>query len=256
MTLVGAFFRRDLRLALSRPGGFLLDAISAFLAPMVMYFLGRSANATSHLFPFVMAGLLALRLHAIIIRTTENVSRELITGTFELIASSSWPDAVTATAILGFEVARALALTVAMYAVSIVVLGAPGPSHMSAIAALPLGLFFGVFVFAGLALLIVGLVMVVRLSRALSGLFSIVLPIIAGAYFPVGLLPSPIDSIVGALPFRRVTDLLRNAVLNRPLNAGGVPVLAAETVLLLGGGLLVYRWGLSYARRHGTLGTE
>jgi hypothetical protein len=77
----------------------------------------------------------------------------------------------------------------------------------------------------------------------------------AGAYFAVGTLPRPLNSILDVLPFGRCVDLIRERLRYDRFPLGTDAILAIPALFLIGG-LLIARAGVEWARRVNALGLE
>jgi ABC-type polysaccharide/polyol phosphate export permease len=256
MRLILALMRRDLRIARSHRGALVVDLVSVSASAAVFYFIGESVRGKTEFFAFAAAGLVVLRLHTAIPMMLEATRLEIGSGTFELLASSRWRITTVATGLVAFELARAVALAVAMLVIGVTVFGAPAPHTPAGVMAVAAGLAGGVLVFGGLAFLIGGLLMVMQRARALASLSGMVMPLLAGAYFPVRTLPAPLEGIATALPFRRVVDVTRDGLLDHGAAPGTIALLVAQAVLLGACGLLAFAAGVRHAMTAGTLSTD
>jgi ABC-2 type transport system permease protein len=110
----------------------------------------------------------------------------------------------------------------------------------------------------GVAFLMASLFLVIEDAFAVQMLFSrFVLLTLAGATYPVSMLPGPLQLVARALPFTWLYELEREAFLRAaPLSElrDGLIVLAAMVALLWVAALVGFYWMLGRARRTGRLG--
>ncbi len=107
----------------------------------------------------------------------------------------------------------------------------------------------------GLGLASAGVVLVSKEGEPVSWAFGTLSALAGGVYFPVDLLPSWLEPVSRALPTTHVLAVVRSTV-SDGARASGSPmlVLALSAFAAAACGALVLRWGLSRARRLGTLG--
>lgn len=110
--------------------------------------------------------------------------------------------------------------------------------------------------FVGVALLTASLVIVTERGNPIGWFVRAASMILAGVFYPVALLPGPLEALAQALPLTHALEALRRSLL---LGEGvadlWVPltVLAAMTAVLIPTGLLACRLGLRLARTDGRL---
>jgi hypothetical protein len=127
--------------------------------------------------------------------------------------------------------------------------------HLSLVtlAGVLVGLAGAAVVTLGLAAGLIGLYLVVRLGLALSALATIAVPLLAGAYFPIGELPQPLHALATVLPFDDAVDVVRHALMRGEIELAPLARLAAGAAIVLPLGFWAMHLGARHSRRAGTL---
>jgi ABC-type polysaccharide/polyol phosphate export permease len=254
--VIGAFVRRDWRIARTHPAPFLIDLAAVFAAAASFYYLGRYVEATRRgedFFAFAIAGLAVLRLHGALPRVLLSTTAELASGSLELVLSSRVRTGVVLAGATAFELLRGLALAVIFVVLAGTLFGAPIDLEPAGVAAVAVGLVGATVLFAGLAVAAIGVITVIRRGAAIGSLTTVALPLLAGAYFPVDSLPQPLEALADALPFRLAVDVIREGLLDGTLDlAKSAALLAAAAVELLLAGAFANA-AVERARRSGAL---
>ncbi|WP_210491630.1 ABC transporter permease [Patulibacter sp. SYSU D01012] len=257
MTVVLSAIRRDLRLALLRPTGLVLDALGIVVGVALIFFIGRFVGSGSNgvpYFAYAATGLPVLRMHGAVGRVLAALGIGTVSGTFEHAVSSPAPVPVVVLAELAFELLRAAVIALLLLAVA-ALYGAPFALSVGGAVGVLLGIVGAAGVFAALGALVIGLVQVVREASSVVALTALVLPVLAGAYFPLSTLPAPIEAVATVLPFRLPVDLLRAGLVDGTLDVGAAALLAASLAVALPLGLAAAAAGVAHARRRGALGS-
>ncbi len=180
-----------------------------------------------------------------------SVRREQLQGTLEQLLASRGPSAALVALSGAGDVLASCAGGAALVAVCSKVVG------LSVDISAPLVLAVALYVIAmcGLGLASAGIVLVSKEGEPVSWVFGTLSALAGGVYFPVDLLPSWLEPVSRALPTTHVLAVVRSAV-SDGARASGSPmlVLALSAFAAAACGALVLRWGLSRARRLGTLG--
>src|SRR5207237_1357587 len=118
--------------------------------------------------------------------------------------------------------------------VAVAVFGAPASSAPAGLLAVAFGLLVAVVLFFGLAALTAAALLVIRQAGALTTLGSMAMPLVAGAYFPIGSLPQPLEAISAVLPFRAAVELIRGGLLHGSFLTAPAVELCARTPVFVG----------------------
>jgi ABC-type uncharacterized transport system permease subunit len=250
---VAAFMRRDVRVEATYRAPYLLDVLAVAAGVGVFYYLAEFASDGGDLFPFVVAGLAVLRVNAALPRIINRFEGEVALGSLVHLLGSRLSAAVVMIGEAMFELIRGVAL-----GLGLVLLGAgliEPELHLGpvAVAGVLIGLAGAAVVTLGLAAGIVGAYLVVRLGMALSALATIAVPLIAGAYFPIDVLPQPLHAVATVLPFDDAVDVIRGALLRGEIELAPLARLGAGAAIMLPLGFWAMHRGVLHSRRTGTL---
>jgi ABC-2 type transport system permease protein len=260
--LAPAFVRRDWRIARSYRLQFLLDLAVLPLTLALFFFLSElvdpsrlpaDADLSKGYFSYAAVGLVMLRMvQTALTSFTTKLRTEQVSGTFEtLLASPVSPSAV----VLGsaaFELLRALFGGAAMLLVASL-FGVRLEVGTGSLISLVLGLPALLMTFASVGVLVAAFAVVVKQVTALIGMVTAALGLLAGAYFPIDLLPGALRTVANLLPFTWGVDVLRAALLRGELASGRLAALVGFAVVSLPVSLWVFRLSVDRARLGGTL---
>ena len=255
LTTLAAFVRRDWRIAMTYRVPYVFDILAVIATVALFYYLAQYARPgdPDKFFAFLAAGLAVVRINTAMVHIVQQAEVELAAGSLSYLLSSRLRPATVLVGIASFPVLRALVFAVCTILLAIgfeegrMILKAVSP------AAVLLGLIGSAVVFLGLAAGTLGAYLIVRLGPGLSGLISITLPLLAGAYFPVGELPKPLRAVAHVLPFDDAVELLRDGLLHGQIHSAPIVGLVAGLVLVLPLGFALLHVGARYSRRAGTL---
>lgn len=262
---VGALARRDLLIELTYQFQFGLRIFGIFSALIIYFFLGQLIGETSALeayeggyFGFVLVGLIVLNFSQVSVRTFGSSIREAQgNGAFEILLAT--PTSLTVLMLGTFMVPLLFAsIDVGLYALlGWLLMGLSFPLDGVLISALLLVLTVGSFMAIGLFS-----AAVIVLTKRGDPFASIVLQltlILAGALFPVTLLPDWAQALSRAVPAFYGLSGIRDVLL---ADAGlfdvidEILVISAFNAVLLPLGLLALSRAVRLARVTGTLGNR
>jgi ABC-2 type transport system permease protein len=259
---LGAFVRRDWKIARSYRLQFLLDVFAIPLALGMFYFLSRLIDAgrlPSHAdlsqgyFAFAAVGLAVLRMAQTALNTfSARLRSEQTTGTFETLLSSPVSSSVVVLGSAAFDLLRAtlggvVTLMVAMLFGLRLQLGA------GTVLSVLIGLPALIATFAAVGVVVAAFAVVFKQVTALLGLVTSVLALLAGVYFPVEILPGPLQTLSNLLPFTWGIDVLRAGLLRGELVGSRLGLLVGFAVVALPLALWLFGLAVDLARRQGTL---
>jgi ABC-2 type transport system permease protein len=255
-----AVVMRDYRLMTSYRFRFVSTLFGAFFSLTLFYYISRLVTVDAFSSPnayyaFAVTGLITLQLLNSTLQTPPgSLRQELVAGTFERIVTSPFGPVGTALAMMVFPFLFALALALVMLAFSGLIFGVS--YHWSTVPlVLPLS-GLGAVAFAAFGVVLLALVLVAK--QILAGTTFIVagISLIAGLYFPVALLPDWIEWTSEVQPFTPSVDLLRWALIGRPLqDPAWLDLLRVVgfTAVLLPLAVLLLRKAVRVSQRRGTI---
>lgn len=254
-----AFYKRDWQLALTYRFGFFGAILRIFAGLLPFFFIGKmvpGAAAEGNYFRFVLLGIsLSGFTGAALSGFKQMIAFEQGHGTLEALLAT--PTSLRAMA-LGrtlWSLTSVTAQTAAVLLIGSLVFHAD-LSQANWAAVLPVMALTG-GVFLGLGMILAGFFLIFKESGPLEFLFGGGSRFLAGVYFPVGILPVPLQTLSRALPLTYALTAVRKAVAEgASLSALGreVGILALFSALFLPAGWFFFRWALGESRRRGTLG--
>ncbi len=260
---LAAFLRRDWRIARSYRLQFALDVVIAPLSLALFFFLSRlvdpgrlpnDVDLAQGYFSYAAVGVVVLRMvQTALTSFATKLSTEQTTGTFETLLAEPVSPTIVVLGTASFELLRALATGAATLLVA-TLFGLRFELGLGSLVGLVVGLPSLVATFAAVGVMLGAFAVVVKQVTALLGLAVAVLGLLAGAYFPIELLPAPLRIVAEVLPFTWGIDVLRAALLRGDLAGDRLALLAGFALVALPLSLWLFRRSLDRARRDGTLG--
>jgi ABC-2 type transport system permease protein len=254
--VIAESLRRDWAIALTHRLPFGFDVLSVLVGTGLFYYLGKFASpgeGGAAFFAFAVAGISILRLNGALPRAVYRTSQDLSEGTLELLLDQRRPVSLVLFGEAVFDLLRALVLAVVSIVIATALFGAPMEFTPAGCLGVAVGLAGAAAVFTGLALIAIALLLALREGGALAALTTMLVPVLAGAYFPLGTLPQPLEAIARALPFGAAVDTMRAGMLDGRLDVGAALRMLAGAAVLLAAGVLLVRWATERGRRAGTL---
>jgi ABC-2 type transport system permease protein len=108
--------------------------------------------------------------------------------------------------------------------------------------------------FTSLGVAVAAFTIVFKRGTMLLALVVTALALLGGVYFPIEVLPNPLEWVASALPFTWGLDVFRASLLGGAVDAAQLVGLFASSILLLPLALLVFSAAVTRVRRTGTLG--
>lgn len=260
---IAAFLRRDWRIARSYRLQFGLDVAIAPLSLALFFFLSRlvdpgrlpdDVDLAQGYFSYAALGVVVLRMvQTALTSFATKLSTEQTTGTFETLLAVPISPSVVVLGTASFELLRALATGAATLLVA-ALFGLRFEVGLGSLVGLVVGLPALVATFAAVGVTLGAFAVVVKQVTALLGLAVAALGLLAGAYFPIDLLPGPLRVVANLLPFTWGIDVLRAALLRGELDADRLALLTGFAVVALPLSLWLFARSLDRARRAGTIG--
>ncbi len=262
-TLRGSFLR-DARIQLGYPGALVMGALAALFSPLLFYFLARFVGNGveddlgrygGSYFAFVLVGLVVTTFLTVTVATFGRALRQSqLLGVLEALVQTP---ARTGSILLGSSLWPYLwAAVQAVVLVVIAVLLMGVQLDVNVLGTLVAGLLL-LAALAAIGLMISAVVLSTKRGEAVTLAVSTGAMLLGGLYYPISVLPQPLESIAEALPIWHGTEALRLAL----LRGEGVDGLAADlwpvalfTVIALPLSLWMVERAVELCRQRGTLG--
>lgn len=256
MRFVSAAIVRDWRIALTRGPALTIDIVAVLVSAIVFFYLAEYVDHGEDYFAFVLAGLPILRIHTAVPRVLALTTGRIADGSLEIVVSGRSRAWVVMLGDAAFELLRGVVLSVLLLVFAIGVLGADVTLTAAGLVAIAVGLIGSAAVLLGLTIGLTAMLMVLREAGAASSLSGVFLPILGGVYFPLSVLPAPLEALVEVLPFHWPVDVLRAGLTEGrfPVTDALVSVVAAAVTIGVGAALAAPAVGR--ARRGGRLALE
>lgn len=257
-----AFIRRDFITAMSYRLPFVMDTLSSIVQLVMFFFLGEIVDRGdlgagrglgSGYFSFVVIGLVMTRIiDRALISFSSRLRTEQTVGTFEaLIATpASLPVVVLGSA--AYDLLYGMVAGIAMLGMG-VGFGLRFDVTLSSAVGGALCLLASLAFFAAGGVLVAAFIVVYKQGQAVLGMATSVLALLAGAYVPVNVFPTPLRTLALINPLRWSLDVMRSALLDATVLWPSLLALVAAAVLLIPLSLGLLRRAVDRARREGTL---
>jgi ABC-2 type transport system permease protein len=264
LAVFAAFLRRDWRINISYRASFALELATMLFSLALFFYLGHLVNnpafaASQDLsggyFAFAAVGMALVRMIQISLTAFSlKLREEQTTGTFEVLMATPNRPALVVLASAAYDLIRATLSAVVVIVAAVVIFGVTLDTSPGSLAVVAVALVGCIALFASLGVAVAAFTVVFKRSTALLGLVVAGVSLLGGAYFPLSVLPEPLESIAKILPFTWALDVVRAALLGGtvdPLQLAGLFVAAAVFLPIA---LALFAAALKRARRTGTLG--
>jgi ABC-2 type transport system permease protein len=261
--LLGAFLRRDAMVQVSYRADLALQ-LATILFTLALFFylgklidestLGEEAGFDRGYFAFAVIGIALLRIvQTGLTSFAQRLRQEQTTGTLEALLATP---ARTSNVILfsaAYDLLRATVLAGVLMLAAILFFGVDLQSGPGALVAAAATLAILLVLFASLGVLLAAFTIVFKQTTAILGLSVTGLALLGGVYFPLDLLPAPLNTVGEILPFTWGLDVMRGALLAGEVEADRMALLAAVSAAALPASFWVFSRALRKARRDGSL---
>jgi ABC-2 type transport system permease protein len=263
MPLLGAFIRRDARIQLSYRSDLALQVLAIVFNLAMFFYIAKlvddsevvsGVGTESGYFAFVVIGLAGFRIAQTgLVSFTAKLRLEQTTGTLEALITTPTRPLTVVLYSAAFDLLRGTVLALVTILGAVVIFGADLQTGPTALATAVLAVAGAVAVLASAGVLIAAATLVVKQTATLVGLAVTGLSLLGGVYFPLEVLPSPLEEIGEALPFTWAIDALRSGLLEADADIGRVAALFASAAVLVPLSGWVLDRALEKAKREGSL---
>lgn len=255
LRVVGAFIRRDARLARKTPGAIFFDLAGILAAVTSFYLIGRftKGEQSETFIAYAAAGIAVLRLQIGLVQTARAVETDTDTGTLEIDLMAAVPAWLYALGSAAYSLLRASLLGVGVILLVNFGFGVDLDMGAAAMAGIVLGVTGGFVLMLGVAMIVIGIMFVFRHGPAMTSLVTVALPVLAGAYFPLSVMPQPLEAVAEATPFHLPVDLIRRGILDSQVEWGKAALLFLASGVLIAIGIAIVNATSDAARRAGSL---
>ncbi len=263
LATLAAFLRRDWAIDTSYRATFALRFVSILFLLALFFYLSRVIDASEfaasqHLesgyFGYAAVGLGLLEIvQAGLSSFSRKLRDEQTTGTFEaLMATPATPSQIIMSS-AAYDLLRATFDGLVLIVAAVVIFGLNLHVSVGSAAVAVVTLIGSIGLFASLGVAVAALTVLFKRTTALLSMVVTGLALLGGVYFPIEVLPEPIETIAKVLPFTWALDVLRASLLGGGVDAVKVVGLFVSVAVLLPLALLGFRAAIWRARRTGTL---
>ena len=257
-----AFLRRDLRIELSYRANLAFGLIGGFALLMVFYFVGATVGAAPALarhggdyFAFAVVGVAATGpLHAALVELARRVREAQVSGTLEAVLATPVGPARAIVYSVLYPLGSSCVRMALLLAGGALLFDLPIASR-----GIPTALVVLAVAFAGYgAMGLLSAAFTVRFQRGdpVAFMLDMVSVLLGGVFYPVEVLPPPLQAASRFLPATHALEALRRALLGGAGLAEVAPSLAALAAFAAVGApaaWLAFRWAIRRAKDDGSL---
>ena len=263
LSVVAAFLRRDFRINISYRISFAFQSVSIVLQLALFFYLSRVVdnekfaahqNLTEGYFAYAVVGLALFTIVQVTLASfSYKLREEQTTGTLEaLMATPTSPSLIVLCSAV-YDLIRATVTGLFLIAAAVVVFGLRLDLDLPSMGVAVVALVGCLALFASLGVGVAAYTIVFKRGAALLALVLTGLALLGGVYFPISVLPDPIEWVAKALPFTWGLDVLRASLLGGTVDPAQLAGLFASAMLVLPLALLVFTLAVKRVRRTGTL---
>jgi ABC-2 type transport system permease protein len=264
LPIAKAFLRRDWHQEKSYPLAFVLQFGGTVLTLGIFYFIaeffGQAAadllsDYGGNYFVFILIGLAFARYFGVGLRAfAGGIRLAQTTGTLEAMLATATP---VRHLLFGSVLWSYLTTTLQVIGLLVIALIVQGASvALENLVAAGSILLLTAVVFAGLGILAGSFIMLLKRGDPISWIFNALSVFLGGVYFPIAILPDPLQRLSALLPITYGLNGLRQALLLGAGFEGVLPdlgALALFSLILVPVGLLAFDYAVQRAKQDGTL---
>lgn len=258
------FLKRSLLVESSYKLAFALDLFASVMPIIAVFFVARLfiGSAPRSLDPyqgdyfgFALIGLgLTQFLNKALDVFSNNIRRAQLSGVLEAVISSRTPPGVVVLHDAGYSFVAAGLHLAAILGVGVGIFGARFANANYPAVLISTALSLSTFVSIGVASAAV--IIVLKQGNPIAFVFGRGALLFSGVYFPVEVLPPPMQYVSSVLPMTYALDAVRLSLFagaSLPELAGPLTVLGAISLIGLPGSVWLFHWAIEKGRREGTL---
>lgn len=259
-----AFFQRDWIIETSYKMAFLLSILASLFPIVSFFFIGKMMEGRENpsldqyggsYFPFVLIGLAFTRFFQLAITTFSNTMRRAqMAGCLEAILSSQTDSRLVVLFSSLYSFGAATFQLIIMFAIGTLFLGFSfGQTNFPAMF---LAILLSLIVFVSFGILAAAGTIIFKKGEPFSWFFVTASGILAGAFFPVEIMPEWLQAIAYLVPITYSLDALRLSM----LEGQGIAMLSEQLLILaITGAVLLplslqfFKWSVEKGKRDGSL---
>ncbi|MEM7802357.1 MAG: ABC transporter permease [Chloroflexota bacterium] len=263
MQLLLAFLTRDYLTQTSYRTAFLFSFVGIFFRAFIFFFIAQliGPGASPYLdevggdyFPFVLLGLAFNSYFGIGLNAFANSIRQAqMTGTLEAMLMTPTPVGLIVIGSAGWSYLFTTLQVVVYFLIGIALgIDISGASWGIALICLVLA----IIAFAAIGIIAASLIMVIKRGDPITSLIGSLSALFGGVYYPIEILPQPLQLVSHLLPVTYALRVIRQALLVGTTFqgvAGDLGILLLFCIVLVPISLMIFRFAVNRARTEGTL---
>ncbi len=259
-----AFFRRDLIIETSYKMAFLLSLLASVFPIVSFFFIGKLMEGQENpsldeyggaYFPFALIGLAFTRFFQLAITTFSNTMRRAqMAGCLEAILSSQTDSRLVVLFSSTYSFVAATFQLIVMFGVGVVLMGFSFAN--TNVPAMLLSVLLSLIVFVSFGILAAAGTIIFKKGEPFSWFFVTVSGILAGALFPIEVMPEWLQSISLIVPITYSLEALRLSILQGhsiAMLSDQLLILAVIGGVMLPASLQFFKWSVEKGKRNGSL---
>lgn len=260
--MLGAFLRRDWETELSYRAAFGLQLAASLLTLVLFYYLGQvvdpgqfeSQGLSGGYFGYVAVGLALMQLvQAGLSAFARKLRDEQTTGTFEALMATPASPSLIILCSAAYDLLRSAVSGLVLLVVAAAVFGLRIDANPLSLAAAAGALVGCIALFAAIGVAVAAFTVVFKRALGLLALVGGILGLLGGVYFPLDVLPGPVEEVARALPFTWALDVARAGLLGGDVDLTQLGGLLLSDLLLIPASLGLFVVAVKRARQTGTL---
>jgi ABC-2 type transport system permease protein len=261
--IVAAFLRRDYRINVSYRASFAFQGVSILLQVALFFYLSQVVNEahfsaqqglTGGYFGYAAVGLALLTMVQVSLSSySYKLREEQTTGTFEALMATPRSPSLLVLSGAVYDLIRATVTGLVLIAAAVVIFGLRLALDPESIGLALVALVGCLGLFASLGVVVAAFTVVIKRATALLAMMVSGLALLGGVYFPIDVLPAPLEQLAKLLPFTWALDVVRAALLGGDVDPAQLAGLFGSVAVLLPVALWGFTLAVRRARRTGTL---
>lgn len=264
LATVGAFMRRDWRTAKSYRLPFVLTIVAEIPSLAVFFFIARLVDGSevarradlpeTGYFAFAAVGVaVAGLIQASLTTMAAQVRTEQTTGTLEALFTTPTRPGVIALGTVAYDMVYAVGSSIVTVVLAVTIFGLSLDIDLASLVGITVGMTGLAACTLALGIALAAFAVVFKDPGPLIGLVGAGIALMSGMYYPVAVLPEPLQTLAEALPFTWGLDSVRSGLLGGELDAAKLIGVVAVGMAAVTACLRLFASAVETARRQGSL---
>lgn len=263
LSLLAAFLKRDWAIARSYRLSFVLGLFNSLVSLVFFFYLSKlvdqselasQSQLSKGYFAFAVIGFALIDiLNTGVTSFALQLREDQMTGTLEALLVTPAPASLVVLGSATYDLLSATLSGIVLVLLAVLFFGLDLSVDTSSLIALLVAAPASLMLFTALGIVVAGFTVVVKQIVSLVTLVSTALAVLAGVYFPIGVLPPALETIAKLLPFTWAIDVFRAALLGGDVSSLKVVLLVVCGAVALPLSIIIFRLAVDQAKRNGSL---